>query len=95
MHTQICLTPAGVWAFTCCRLGFHFFGEALWEWLTLCPNIGLFPQTSHCFGMIVLFKGLLYTTNGPSAQDYQFRLLCGPETSSGKDGGLFRFFVGV
>jgi hypothetical protein len=34
-------------------LGFHFLGEALWEWLTLCPKTGPFPQTSHTFGIVV------------------------------------------
>jgi len=35
VQTQIFRTPAEVRALTCCRLGFHFLGEALWEWLTL------------------------------------------------------------
>ncbi len=42
VQTQICLTPRGVWALTCCRLGFHFFGADLWEWLTVCPKAGAF-----------------------------------------------------
>jgi hypothetical protein len=65
------LTPAGVCAFTCWRFGFHFFGEALCEWLTLCPKIGPFPQISHIFGMVVLFQGLFYTIKGPPAQHFK------------------------
>jgi tetratricopeptide (TPR) repeat protein len=34
-------------------LGFHFFGDDLCEWLTLCPKIGPFSQISHTFGMVV------------------------------------------
>ncbi len=52
-QTQIWRTPDGVWALTCCRLGFHFLGEDLWEWLTLCPKTGPFWQISHTFGMVV------------------------------------------
>jgi hypothetical protein len=50
-QTQIWRTPFGVCALTRWRLGFHFFGEALWEWLTLCPKIGPFSQISQTFGM--------------------------------------------
>jgi len=53
VHTQIWRTPWGVWALTCWRLGFHFFGEDLWEWLTLCPKTGPFWQISQTFGMVV------------------------------------------
>ena len=53
VHTQICRTPLGVWALTCWRLGFHFLGEDLWEWLTLCPNTGPFWQIAQTFGMVV------------------------------------------
>lgn len=53
VHTQIWRTPEGVCALTCCRLGFHFFGEALWEWLMLCPKTGPFWQIAQTFGMVV------------------------------------------
>jgi hypothetical protein len=52
VQTQICLTPLGVRALTCWRLGFHFFGEDLCEWLTLCPKTGPFWQMSHTLGML-------------------------------------------
>jgi hypothetical protein len=51
-QTQIWRTPLGVCALTRWRLGFHFFGEALWEWLTLCPKIGPFSHISQTFGMV-------------------------------------------
>ena len=51
-QTQICRTPLGVCALTRWRLGFHFLGEALWEWLTLCPKTGPFSHISHIFGMV-------------------------------------------
>jgi len=53
VQTQIWRTPLGVWALTRWRLGFHFFGEALWEWLTLCPKMGPFSQISQTFGMVL------------------------------------------
>lgn len=53
VHTQICRTPRVVWALTCWRFGFHFLGDALWEWLTLCPKTGPFWQISHTFGIFV------------------------------------------
>jgi tetratricopeptide (TPR) repeat protein len=53
VQTQIWRTPFGVWALTRWRLGFHFFGDDLWEWLTLCPKTGPFAQISHTFGMVV------------------------------------------
>ena len=65
MQAQIFLTPLSVCALTCCRLGFHFLGEDLWEWLTLCPKDGPFPQISHTFGIFVsLFSDSvkIYTT---------------------------------
>jgi hypothetical protein len=51
-------------------LGCHFFGEALCEWLTLCPKMGPLPQTSQTFGMaLTLFSQRpIYTTNAQSAQ---------------------------
>ena len=61
----------GVCALTRWRFGFHFFGEALWEWLTLCPKIGPFSQISQTFGMIVSlsspFEPLLYHKSEPEA----------------------------
>jgi hypothetical protein len=39
---------------------------ALWEWLTLCPNIGPFPQILHTLGMDFLSKALSYTTKRPA-----------------------------
>jgi hypothetical protein len=52
-QTQICRTPVEVRALTRWRLGFHFLGEDLWEWLTLCPKTGPFSQISQTFGMVV------------------------------------------
>jgi len=53
VQTLIWRTPFGVWALTRCRLGFHFLGDDLWEWLTLCPKTGPLAQISQTFGMIV------------------------------------------
>lgn len=53
VHTHIWRTPCGVCALTCWRLGFHFLGDDLWEWLTLCPNTGAFWQISQTFGMVL------------------------------------------
>ena len=68
VQAQTYLFPASVLALTRWRLGFHFFGEALWEWLTEFPKTGPLPQMSHVFGMVVLsislLKGLFYTING-------------------------------
>ena len=52
-QTQIWRFPLAVWALTRWRLGFHFFGDDLWEWLTLCPKTGPFWQISQTFGMVV------------------------------------------
>ena len=35
------------------RLGFHFLGEDLWEWLTLWPKTGPLAQISQTFGMVL------------------------------------------
>ena len=51
-QTQICRTPVEVCALTRWRLGFHFFGEDLWEWLTLCPKTGPLAQIAQTFGMV-------------------------------------------
>ena len=51
VQTHMRFVPAGVCALTFCRFGFHFFLEALCEWLMLCPNTGPFPQTSQVFGI--------------------------------------------
>ena len=53
VQTQIWRTPPGVRALTCWRLGLHFLGEALWEWLTLCPKTGPLPQISQTFGIFL------------------------------------------
>jgi len=70
-QTQICRTPFGVWALTRWRLGFHFFGEDLWEWLTLCPKTGPFAQIAQTFGMVVSlssrFEPHLYHKSGREA----------------------------
>jgi hypothetical protein len=57
VQTQILLAPELVSALTCCKFGFHFLLEALWEWLTLCPKTGPFPQISQTFGIILLALG--------------------------------------
>jgi len=71
VQTQIWRTPFGVWALTRWRLGFHFFGDDLWEWLTLCPKTGPFAQISHTFGMVVSLSSRiephLYHKSGPEA----------------------------
>lgn len=51
VQTEIIRTPLSVLALTGCRFGFHFFGEALCEWLTLCPKDGPLPQISHVLGI--------------------------------------------
>jgi hypothetical protein len=67
-QTQIWRTPFGVWALTRWRLGFHFLGDDLWEWLTLWPKTGPFAQISQTFGMVVSlslwFEPLLYHKSG-------------------------------
>jgi len=71
VQTQIWRTPLGVWALTRWRLGFHFFGEDLWEWLTLCPKTGPFSQISQTFGMVVSLSfelSRIYTTNPAGRQ---------------------------
>jgi len=89
VQTQIWRTPFGVWALTRWRLGFHFFGEALWEWLTLCPKTGPFSQISHTFGMVVSLSSRIeptlyhkspgeasYAPVPPPAPDRFFRPFC-------------------
>jgi len=55
VQTHIFLTPFFVWAFTLCRFGFHFFLEALCEWLRLEPKEGPFPQIAQTRGIIITF----------------------------------------
>jgi len=54
VQAQTYLFPESVLALTRWRFGFHFFGEALWEWLTEFPKTGPLPQMSHVFGMMIL-----------------------------------------
>jgi hypothetical protein len=72
VQAQTYLFPDSVLALTRWRFGFHFFGEALWEWLTEFPKTGPLPQMSHVFGMVVLsislLKGLSYTIIRPGIQ---------------------------
>jgi len=72
VQAQTYLFPASVLALTRWRFGFHFLGEALWEWLTEFPKTGPLPQMSHVFGMVVLsislLKGLFYTIIWPGFQ---------------------------
>jgi hypothetical protein len=70
VQTHIRLIPALVFALTCCKFGFHFFFEALWEWLTLCPKKGPFPQISHTFGIFVLLKTLFIPLSSTKIQRY-------------------------
>jgi hypothetical protein len=42
-------------------LGFHFFLEALLEWLRVCPKAGPFPQISQAFGIVSLYQQILNT----------------------------------
>jgi hypothetical protein len=49
VHTLIRLTLPFMLIFIFCRLGSHLLLVNLWEWLTLCPVTGFFPQISHTF----------------------------------------------
>src|SRR5512137_1444776 len=77
VQTQICRLPLAVWALTRWRLGFHFFGDDLWEWLTLCPKTGPFWQISQTFGMVVSLSSriepLLYHKTGREASSSRGR----------------------
>jgi hypothetical protein len=55
VQTHILLAPPFVWTFTLWRFGFHFFLEALWEWLRLKPKEGPFPQTAQILGIFLIF----------------------------------------
>jgi len=76
VQTHIRLIPELVWALTCCKFGFHFFLEALWEWLTLCPKTGPFPQISHTFGIFGLLKRLFIPYLQQKSKDiFKFALI--------------------
>jgi hypothetical protein len=51
-------------------LGLHFFGEDLWEWLTLWPKMGPFWQISHTLGMFFSLWFVFYTIKTDPAQPF-------------------------
>src|SRR5512139_251518 len=81
-QTQIWRTPVEVCALTRWRLGFHFFGDDLWEWLTLCPKTGPLAQISQTFGMVGTlsskFEPILYHKCPELASRRPGRGLTGP-----------------